>query len=94
MKSELVGGPQEIEDDARSDVSELSRRTDSMLSDMGGLDPNDRPSSPQPGKLTGDVSLVLLMLKLMLLVVTFFCRFCKVGVLFIYLFNDLANKGM
>ena len=49
LKSQLVGDPQGIDDDAKSDVSELSHRTESMLSDPGSLDANDGPSSPQPG---------------------------------------------
>jgi len=49
LKSPLVGDPQGIDDDAKSDVSVLSHRTESMLSDPGSLDANDGPSTPQPG---------------------------------------------
>lgn len=63
LKSELVEDPQGIDDDAKSDVSELSQRTGSMLSETGGLDPNDGPSTPQPGKCRRtNITIVVLVL--------------------------------
>ena len=50
LKAQLVGSAPEMDEDAKSDVSEqLSQRTGSVLSDTGGLDAADGPSDPRPG---------------------------------------------
>ena len=57
LKAQLVGSPPEVEEDTKSDVSEIqSQRTGSVLSgreesDTGGLDTADAHSESQPGTL-------------------------------------------
>ena len=57
LKAQLVGSPPEVEEDTKSDVSEIqSQRTGSVLSgreesDTGGLDAADAHSESQPGTL-------------------------------------------
>ena len=55
-----MGSAPEMDEDARSDVSEqMSQRTGSVLSDTGGLDAADGPSDPRPG--TSQVNIFSLM---------------------------------
>ena len=51
LKVKHAGVSQCIEDDARSDTSDrLSERTVSFLSDTGGVDAEEGPSTTQPGR--------------------------------------------
>ena len=51
LKVKHAGVSQWIEDDARSDTSDrLSDRRVSFLSDTGGLDADEGPSTTQPGR--------------------------------------------
>lgn len=55
LKPQLVASPPDMDDDAKSDVSDwLSHRTESALSgrdesDAGGLGADEGPNDPQPG---------------------------------------------
>ena len=54
QKYELVLGDHDIEEDFRSDASDVSHRTDSVLSaDAGRLDTTDISSSTQRGRTAG-----------------------------------------